>query len=31
VFLLAFFLPFSYAMDALMHRMYIRRGGRQPR
>jgi hypothetical protein len=27
-FLLAFFLPFSYAMDALMHRMYLRRGGR---
>ncbi|HEV2712438.1 MAG TPA: hypothetical protein VGU26_05010 [Gaiellaceae bacterium] len=27
VFLLAFFLPFSYAMDALMYRMYIRRGG----
>jgi hypothetical protein len=27
VFLLAFFLPFSYAMDALMYRMYVRRGG----
>jgi hypothetical protein len=27
-FLLAFFLPFSYAMDALMYRMYVRRGGR---
>lgn len=27
VFLLAFFLPFSYAMDALMYRMYLRRGG----
>jgi hypothetical protein len=27
VFLLAFFLPFSYAMDALMHRMSVRRGG----
>jgi hypothetical protein len=26
-FLLAFFLPFSYAMDALMYRMYLRRGG----
>jgi hypothetical protein len=26
-FLLAFFLPFSYAMDALMYRMYVRRGG----
>jgi hypothetical protein len=25
--LLAFFLPFSYAMDALMYRMYVRRGG----
>jgi hypothetical protein len=30
-FLLAFFLPFSYAMDALMYRMYIRRGGRAAR
>jgi hypothetical protein len=30
-FLLAFFLPFSYAMDALMYRMYVRRGGRQAR
>jgi hypothetical protein len=27
VFLLAFFLPFSYAMDALMYRMYTRRSG----
>ena len=27
-FLLAFFLPFSYAMDAFMHRMYTRRSGR---
>jgi hypothetical protein len=27
VFLLAFFLPFSYAMDALMYRMFLRRGG----
>jgi hypothetical protein len=27
-FLLAFFLPFSYAMDALMYRMAVRRGGR---
>jgi hypothetical protein len=27
VFLLAFFLPFSYAMDALMYRMQLRRGG----
>src|SRR5215210_1052058 len=27
VFLLAFFLPFSYAMDTLMYRMYLRRGG----
>ena len=26
-FLLAFFLPFSYAMDALMYRMYVRRRG----
>ena len=24
--LLAFFLPFSYAMDALMYRMFVRRG-----
>jgi hypothetical protein len=30
-FLLAFFLPFSYAMDALMYRMYVRRGGRPAR
>jgi hypothetical protein len=30
-FLLAFFLPFSYAMDALMYRMHVRRGGRQAR
>lgn len=27
VFLLAFFLPFSYALDALMYRMFLRRGG----
>lgn len=27
VFLLAFFLPFSYAMDALMYRMYRKRTG----
>jgi hypothetical protein len=27
LFLLAFFLPFSYAMDALMYRMYVKRGG----
>ena len=27
VFLLAFFLPFSYAMDVLMYRMFLRRGG----
>jgi hypothetical protein len=27
VFLLAFFLPFSYAMDALMYRMYKKRSG----
>jgi hypothetical protein len=27
VFLLAFFLPFSYAMDALMYRMYRKRSG----
>jgi hypothetical protein len=27
VFLLAFFLPFSYAMDALMYRMYRKRAG----
>lgn len=26
-FLLAFFLPFSYAMDALMYRMYRKRSG----
>jgi hypothetical protein len=26
-FLLAFFLPFSYAMDALMYRMYMKRSG----
>jgi len=25
-FLLAFFLPFSYAIDALMYRMYVKRG-----
>jgi hypothetical protein len=28
LFLLAFFLPFSYAMDVLMYRMYTRRSGR---
>ena len=27
VFLLAFFLPFSYAIDALMYRMYKKRAG----
>lgn len=27
VFLLGFFLPFSYAMDALMYRMYRKRAG----
>ena len=27
VFLLAFFLPFSYAMDVLMYRMYRKRAG----
>jgi hypothetical protein len=27
VFLLAFFLPFSYAIDALMYRMFLKRGG----
>jgi len=27
VFLLAFFLPFSYAMDALMYRIYRKRSG----
>jgi hypothetical protein len=27
LFLLAFFLPFSYAMDALMYRMYRKRSG----
>jgi hypothetical protein len=27
VLLLAFFLPFSYAMDTLMYRMFVRRGG----
>jgi hypothetical protein len=27
VFLLAFFLPFSYAMDMLMYRMYMKRSG----
>ena len=26
VFLLAFFLPFSYAMDVLMYRMFLKRG-----
>jgi polyferredoxin len=26
-FLLAFFLPFSYAMDVFMYRMFLRRGG----
>jgi hypothetical protein len=28
LFLLGFFLPFSYAMDVLMYRMYTRRSGR---
>jgi hypothetical protein len=28
LFLLGFFLPFSYAMDAFMYRMYTRRSGR---
>jgi hypothetical protein len=28
LFLLAFFLPFSYAMDVLMYRIYTRRSGR---
>jgi hypothetical protein len=27
VFLLAFFLPFSYGMDVFMYRMYVKRGG----
>jgi len=31
LFLLAFFLPFSYGMDALMYRMYMRRGGQSGR
>ncbi|HET8872772.1 MAG TPA: hypothetical protein VFM83_03735 [Gaiellaceae bacterium] len=31
LFLLAFFLPFSYAMDAFMYRMYTRRSGQAGR
>jgi hypothetical protein len=31
LFLLAFFLPFSYGMDAFMYRMYVRRGGQTGR
>ena len=31
LFLLAFFLPFSYGMDAFMYRMYMRRGGQTGR
>ncbi len=31
LFLLAFFLPFSYGMDALMYRMYMRRSGQSGR
>jgi hypothetical protein len=30
VFLLAFFLPFSYVMDAITYRMYLRRSGQAP-
>jgi len=30
VFLLAFFLPFSYLMDSLMYRSYLRRTGAAP-
>jgi len=30
VFLLAFFLPFSYLMDSLMYRSYLRRTGTAP-
>jgi hypothetical protein len=29
-FLLAFFLPFSYLMDSLMYRSYLRRTGAAP-
>jgi hypothetical protein len=28
--LLAFFLPFSYVLDTLMYRVYVKRGGGQP-
>jgi hypothetical protein len=28
--LLAFFLPFSYVLDTLMYRLYVRRTGGQP-
>jgi hypothetical protein len=27
--LLAFFLPFSYVLDTVMYRVYVRRGGAQ--
>ena len=30
VILLAFFLPFSYVMDSVMYRSYLRRGGKPP-
>jgi hypothetical protein len=30
IFLLAFFLPFSYVMDAITYRMYLRRSGQAP-
>jgi hypothetical protein len=30
VFLLAFFLPFSYVMDSMAYRMYLRRTGQAP-
>jgi hypothetical protein len=30
VFLLAFFLPFSYLMDSIMYRQYLRRTGAAP-
>jgi hypothetical protein len=30
VILLAFFLPFSYVMDSVMYRTYLRRGGKPP-
>jgi hypothetical protein len=30
VFLLAFFLPFSYVMDSITYRMYLKRSGRAP-